>query len=67
MFGVLVFISLASDSDSDLSGNVSDAINPDKSVKASIDTDIFSKHLFSSEALDISNATRGSLLELNAV
>ncbi len=67
VLGVLVFVSLAGDSYADLAGNVSDAVDPDESVEASVNTDVLGEHLLGSEALDVADATRSSLLELDSV
>ena len=67
VLSILVFVSLASNSDTDLSRNVPDAVNPDESVKASINADISGVHFLLSEAFDITNATGSSLFELDTV
>ena len=38
--GILILVSLSSDSDSDLAGNVSDTVHPDVSVELSVDANI---------------------------
>lgn len=40
LLGLFIFISLAVNSNSDLSGHVSDALTPKESVKSSIDTHV---------------------------
>ena len=40
LLGVLVFVSLPGDSDSDLAGHVSDAVHPDVSVELGVHTDV---------------------------
>ena len=40
LFGILILVSLSSDSDSDLAGNVSDTVHPDVSVELSVDANI---------------------------
>lgn len=67
VLGFLVFVSLAGDSHSDFVGDVSDAVDPDESVKVSVNLDNFGEHLLLGESLDVTDATGGSLLELNAV
>ena len=67
MLGFLVFVSLAGDSHADSVGNVSNAVDPDESVKVSVDLDLLGEHLLGGESLDVADATRGSLFELDAV
>ena len=43
LLGVLVFVSLSSDSDADFAGNVADTVHPHKSVERGIDTDILNQ------------------------
>jgi len=67
MLGFLVFVSLAGDSHTDFSGYVSDTVDPDVSVKVSVNLDHFGEHLLSGESLDVTDATGGSLFELDTV
>ena len=67
VFGILVFVSLSGDSDADFAGDVSDTIDPDESVEASVNTDVFGEHLFGGETLNVTNATGSSLFKLNTV
>ena len=67
MLSILVFVSLAGDSYANLSWNVSDTIQPDESVETSVNADILGVHLLGGKALDVTDATWGSLLELDTV
>ena len=67
VLGILVFVSLASDSYADLAGNVSDAVDPDESVEAGVNSDVLGVHFAGGETLDVANATGSSLLELDAL
>jgi hypothetical protein len=40
LLGILILVLLSADSDTDLSGNVSDTSAPDKSVEARVNADI---------------------------
>lgn len=67
ILGVLVFVSLAGNSDTHLTGHIADTVDPDEAVEAGVDSDVFSVHLFGGEALDVADAARCTLLELDAV
>ena len=65
--GVLVFITAAGDSNADLTGHVSDTVGPDESVETGIDTNVVGEHLLGGKTLDVTDASWGTLLELDAV
>lgn len=67
VLSILVFVSLAGDSDADLSGDVADAVYPDESVETGVNADILGVHLLGGEALNVTDATGSSLLELDTV
>lgn len=67
VLGVLVFVSLAGNSYSDLSGDVADAVGPDEFVETGVNSDILGVHLSGGETFDVTNATGSSLLELDSV
>ena len=67
VLSVLVFVLLSADSDTDLSGNVSDASAPQEPVKAGVNADVLGEHFSFCEFSDLSNCTRSSLLELDFV
>ncbi len=67
MFGVLVFVSLASNSYANFSGNVADTVGPDEFVEAGVNSDILGVHFGGGETFDVTDATGGSLLELDSV
>lgn len=67
MFCILVFVSLAGNSDANFSWDVADTVNPDKSVETSVNSDIFSVHFLCGKTFNVTNGTGSSLLELNAV
>jgi hypothetical protein len=67
VLGILVFVSLSGDSDADFARDVSDAVHPDESVEAGVNSNVFGEHFLGGETLDVTDATGSSLLELNAV
>lgn len=67
IFGVLVFVPLAANADADLAGNIADAVNPDGAVKAGVNFNFLGVHLLLGKPLEVADATRGALLESNAL
>ena len=67
VFLLLVFVPLASDSNTDLARDISNAINPHVSVEVSVDSNFFSVHSFLCEPLDVTDGARSSLIELEGV
>ena len=74
LLGVLIFILLAADSDTDLAWNVPDSRAPEETIKARVDTDVLCTvrykrylgvHLSFSEFTDLSDGPWCPPLELN--
>ena len=62
-----VFGSLSWDSDSDSSGEVSDALIPDELVELGVNSDISSLHHLCDQLLHFVDGSRGFLFELNSM
>lgn len=57
------FVSLPTDSNSDLFGKVSDTSSPDELIELRVDSDIFGSHHLGDEGLDSSDSAGSFVLE----